>query len=306
MTEERIEVLKLVADKVIEVEQAERLLRALDEGDRARSESRRPGRVEPEPRRGGVAAFGGVGEVLGAIGEMVESTLVDAIGLRWGDDDLGEALPLGEFVIPPGGRLSIRQHGHSWAGTTVLTLLPADGDRCTIEAEDDSADVRIRRDGALDRIRWRAGRLTVRVPSTVGHVEARMLGGDLLAFDLGCPIEARTMGGRLELGTRMPFEVRTDGGDLMLRLAPGLHGRSRASSMGGPVVIVAAEGVGARIEAACIGGEVRIDPGLGRIRQEGPRLHRKSVIDVGPENGPLADLVVKTVGGDVVVTRAMI
>lgn len=306
MTEERIEVLKLVADKVIEVDQAERLLRALDEGDRARSEARRPNRVDPDPRRsGGVAgAFGGMGEVLGALGEMVESTVVDA--LRWTDDDVGEALPLGEFVIPPGGRLSIRQHGHSWTGTTVLTLLPADGDQCTIEAIDSAADVRIRREVGIDQIRWRAGRLTVRIPATVEHVDARVMGGDLLAFDLGCPIDARTMGGRMELGTRMPFEVRTAGGELLLRLAPGLHGSSRVSSMGGPVVIVPSDGVGARIEAACTGGEVRVDPGLGRVRQDGNRLHRKSVIDVGPENGQLAEIVVKTMGGDVVLTRAMV
>jgi hypothetical protein len=302
MSEERLEVLKMVADKVITVEDAERLLRALDEGERKRSEPRRA-----EKRVGVVAgAFDGMGEALGAIGEVVEATIQDAVQgvgeLGFDVDDLGDAAGPTRFELAAGAALSIRQHGRgSHRGACSLTLLPAEDGVCSVEAEP-GADLRTRPDGDRAKIRWRRGALTVRVPPGLGEVEARLLGGELVAHGLSCPLEARTMGGRVEItGVRAPVDARVTGGDLVLGLARDLRGESRASAMGGAVVITVPEGLDARIEATSTGGEVRVDPGVGRVRREGHRLHGVTVVESGAEAA--ATIAVKSIGGEVVVKR---
>lgn len=300
-----MEILRMVADKVIGVDDAERLLRALDEGDRKRSEPRRT----PSAMAG---AFDGVGEALGAIGQVVQSTVEEAMEgvdvdlhvLDPEDDDEGVDIAQPEFDIPEGGQLSIRQHHRAGRPTECsLLLLPAEGGRCTLEAGE-GAELRTRRRGDRTRVQWRRGPLTVRVPITVSEVDARVLGGELVARDLACALQARVMGGRMELGgLHHPFDVKTMGGELLLKLAAGLTGSSRIRTMGGNAVLAVPEGLAARITAVTTGGEVRADSGLGRIWREGSRIHRRTVIELGLDGGEAAEISLKTVGGDVVVKR---
>jgi hypothetical protein len=295
-----MEILRMVADKVIDVEDAERLLRALEEGDRRR--------VEP-PRRPGVVAgaLDGVSEAIGAIGQLVQSTVADAMeGVdlelhTLEEDECGPSIELHppDFEIPEGGRLSIR--GRVTGGT--LTLLPSEGSRCVIEAVD-GAQVRVRQEGERIRLHWRQGPLTVRVPATVAQLDARVMGGDLIACGLTCRLEAHAMGGRMELlGISKGFDCKTMGGDLVLKLGDTLDSSSRARSMGGNVVVEVPEGLNARLVATTTGGELRAEAGIGKLRREGNRFQHKTVIGLGLDTAQSPEISVKSTGGDVWVRR---
>src|SRR5262245_11248072 len=142
MSQERIEILKMVSDKVITVEDAERLLRALDDGERKRGEIRRPVGVAAR-------AIDGVSEAISTIGQVVHSTVEDAMeGVEVGldaieyDDESGTEVGDSDFEIPAGGRLVVRRSARPGPmGSVELTLVPADGDRCSIEAGE-AAEVR--------------------------------------------------------------------------------------------------------------------------------------------------------------------
>jgi hypothetical protein len=297
VSEERMEILRMVADKVIDVEDAERLLRALEEGDRRRSETRRPGVV--------AGALDGVSEAIGAIGQLVQSTVNEAmegvdleIHTLESDEDVLE-IHAPEFEIPEGGRLSLR--GRLSGGS--LTLLPAEGDRCLIEAAAD-AQLRIRQKGNRIRVHWGQGPLTVRVPAAAAQVDAKMMGGDLVACGLACAFEAHAMGGRMELlGLQKGFDCKTMGGDLVLKLSPALLVSSRARTMGGNVLVEVPEALNARLCAVTMGGEVRVEPGIGKIRREGNRIQYKTVIGLGLDTAQSPEIFVKTTGGDVSVRR---
>ena len=302
MGDERIEVLKMVADKVITVEEAERLLRALDEGERRKSEAPPP---RAERRRSTVVseAFDGRGEVLGAIGEVVESTLSDALqGIEagLGFEDEAEGGPM-SFDVAPGTRISVRQSGRTiQRSACALVLVPGDDERCVVEAEPGSGTWTRDDDGRV-RIGWRRGTLTVRVPASAAGVEARLFGGELRARDLRCPLDARILGGGMTLEqVREPVEVRGAGADLVVGLHPELHGTSRVASTGGAVTVRVPEGLSAVLDAAATSSELRIDPGVGRVRRDGHRYQGRATVAVG-DGDPAARLEVKVVGGDLAV-----
>lgn len=304
MSEERIEVLRMVADGVIGVDDAERLLRALGDGEPKRSESRRHTSVS--------GAFDGVGEALGAIGQAVQSTVHEAMAgvdialdaFDVGEDEPGMELDGSAFEILDGGQLSIRQIVRTGRGPSCsLTLLATDGNRCTIEAGE-GAMVQVRRRGNKARIQWRQGPLTVHVPATVAEIDAKVLGGDLVARDLAGSLEANVMGGRIELrSVRKSFDCKVMGGDIVVGLSAETNGRSRAESVGGNVVLEVQDGIQANILAQSTGGELHVDSTLGKVERQGSRIQRRSSITLGASRKDAAEISLKTIGGDIHVRR---
>lgn len=305
MSEERIEILRMVADGVINVEEAERLIKALGEGDERRRERKRTSVVE--------SAFEGVGEAFGAIGQVVQSTVEDAMeGVEIGldsvnqdDEEDGVKLEGLAFEIPLGGRVSLRQRGRTGRLTPCsLLLLPTDGDTCLVEAQED-ADVRAYRKGSRTRIWWKRGALTVRVPKSASGVDAKVLGGDLSANALACSLSAQVLGGRMELrALQQPFECKVMGGDVRLSLSSALTGHSSARTVGGNLVIEVPEELRASISASSTGGEVRAEEGIGKIRRDGGKLQRRTLIELGGGGEDAAEISLKTIGGEVFVRRS--
>ncbi len=75
MGEERMEVLRMIAEKKVTVEEGERLLRALDDRER--------GQPPPRPSddaRGRERSSGFIAEMMGSIGTMVQGVVNEALG----------------------------------------------------------------------------------------------------------------------------------------------------------------------------------------------------------------------------------
>lgn len=299
MSEERLQILKMLADKTISVEEAERLLRAVETGDARKAGAKAP------PRTGGFA-FGGldqIGAALDAVGEVIEDSVNDALeGIGWegGAADAADVtLQDGGFAVPVGTRLVLR---HRKGGAAGLELVGADGDRCTVNA-DQVTGLRVRRRGS-NRILvlWDSGSLRAQVPSTAAGLKARLLGGAIKAEALPCPAQLKTMGGDVELrGLRHPFDAKTMGGAVLASIERAFAGRGRAVTMGGD--IRARVPAGLALTAQTMGGAVEIDAALGEaVRHTAGGGWR---VDVGAP-GPTATAVIelKTMGGNVRVEAA--
>src|SRR5215208_2960016 len=110
MGDERLEVLRMVGEKKITVEEAERLLKALDEREQRRESS--------GPRPEWKAGLFGLGENLRGIGELIRSTVEEAVGgIGFGfEEEFGglEEVPTvdGRFEVPEGTTLLIKKRSH--------------------------------------------------------------------------------------------------------------------------------------------------------------------------------------------------
>lgn len=303
MSEEQREILKMVADKTITVEEAERLLKALEEGERAR-ESRQP------KDRGGVgAAFDALSDVLSDIGPMVRNAVEDAVsGVGFGPDEPDEegfeTVPWekGPVIIPQGATLEIVQRRTGVRHGAGLYVEGVPGDACTIEGSG-ASDVRVYRQEGRVHIRWAHGDLKVCVPHTVAKVVARVMGGSIRSHEVACPVHLRTMGGNLELsGVAHPFDVKTMGGGVTLDLASGFRGDAKGHTMGGSIAATVPCDLSCTVHAVTMGGAVEIEGGMAHVQRS--KAAGKQAVRVSLGQGPVCgSIALKTMGGSITVRR---
>lgn len=305
MSDEQREILKMVADKVITVEEAERLLNALEEGGRAREQL-------PKDRGGVGAAFDALGDVLSDVGPMVRSAVEDAIsGIGFGPDEPEESTTDyapwdgNALAVAQGTVLDILQLRGRRMGTrrgAGLTIEGIAGEECSLDAQS-ATDVRIhRRDNRL-QIRWSQGDLTVRVPETAAKAVARITGGSIRTRGVSCPVHLRTMGGNLDLeAIRHPFDAKTMGGGITLALGSGFRGEGRLHTMGGSISATVPGDLSCTVHAVTLGGTIEIDGGLAQIERS--KAAGKQVVNVSLGTGPVSgSLALKTMGGSIAVRR---
>ena len=304
MSQERMEVLKMVADKVISVEDAERLLRALDDGDRGRSE-------QSHARKGKgswVSVMDELGEALSGIGAMVPDVVRDAMdGVVvevGGAPEAGLAdaeLTDGAFEIPEGARLEIRDRRREGVRTgSGLVLRSVEGKRCRLKGEGlESASLGLGEDRA--RIVWGGEALEVEVPAAVAELQVRLLGGDVEGRAVACSTKVRNLGGRISFTeVKAPFDLKTMGGEIRLELAEGLEGESRALTMGGDISATVPEGLGIELHAVTMAGSIDVSPELSSSRKAGASVQQKAVIRNGDGS---TSLRLKTMGGTIRVKK---
>jgi hypothetical protein len=299
MGDERTEVLKMVAEKKITVEEAERLLRALDEGDRRREQS--PGKSEPR----GFGLFG-LGESFREMGEVIRNTVEEAVTGLGLDLDLGrdglEEVPVqdGRFEVPAGTELTIRQRFNG-----SLELAPSATGACVVDGPIASVS---RGPGkmVLRLSKSERGSISVQVPSTVSALKVGVTSGEIRATSLPCAAELKTMGGELNLiKLRQKFDAHTMGGRIFLDLYPELSADSSVSTMGGKVEVAVPGGLRARIRADTLGGRVKVDPGLGEVTSRNGFGEQGAVVDLGgPGASPRPEIRVSTLGGGVRVRKS--
>jgi hypothetical protein len=297
MGQERMEILRMVAEKKISVEDAERLLRAIEDGDRSRQES--------GAAKAGQRGFR-FGELLGDVGSMVQGVVEEAasgIGAVLGDEEPGgEDVPAvgGRFEVASGARLVIRQR--RWKGRGDLELAGVAGSACELVG----AVGGVRTFGEQKKLVVTPGEgaLRVAVPASVAELKAVTMGGKLRAEGLGCPVELKSMGGDVSLsGARLPFEVKSMGGAVQIEVALGLTGESRAETMGGDLRIDLPAGINLRIEASTWGGAIEVDPEIG-VGQKRDRWSGKAVLELAAHDpATAATLRLKSTGGRIELRR---
>ncbi len=312
MTEERRTILQMVADGKITADQGAGLLEALEKGERKRRDDSSPAmkarerkRILSERLRSGEA--GGL-EGLRDIGRMVRSMIRESAagmeddGFSPEEDEFlngSEELLEGPLDLERGTRLVVRRGpaGNS-SGDVYLT---GAGGSALERTEEDSSDVRYRREGDTVYLRWRSGDLHLAVPETADRIMLRLAGGNAFISGVASSVKARTKGGNATLeGISRDFSVKTLGGNVTIRLPEEWRGNSKASVMGGRLSLELSRNTRARIYARAMGGEVSVPEDIQAEHEAGHPGSSEVNIDLssGEES---SDLALRAMGGDICV-----
>jgi len=295
MKEERLEILKMLKEGIVTPEQAERLLTALEEGERrtgdSRERRRRPAhRFGPDPSafaplRELARSFGGFGKSLGT---TMQSSFNGLAAEEFQDLAGYEDIPLDSegIALSDGATLSIVQpRGASIGGDVAVTRSPSG----TLTVETDGR-VQLRRKGDAYALICDED-CTVAVPDDCASVTLGLFNGDILVRDLMVPLTASTMNGDIELdGVALErgcstlsgdvsvsvrslegenIEITTMSGDIQLELPSDWNGVIDANTMSGDVDVTFP---GAQVEnrSGIVGSKFRArlgsDPATASIR----------------------------------------
>jgi hypothetical protein len=273
MKEERLEVLRMVAEKAISVEEGERLLAALAEGEAKARQAERDSSNPGERGRG----FVDVGRGFAGMSRTIASSVQQAVrhALRNRGPVRGEAH---EMEVPPGTELVVENEPNG--GPLVLAGIP--GNRMRVEPG--PVVPWFREEGRIV-LRSEEGRLAVLVPATVARVRGRTNDGMIKVRHVGAPLDLETLDGRVSLELKRTVgdsRVVTLCGNLEADLGPNFSGRLLLSALDG---------------------RIDVDPDLGRfVRTGDPAAPRSAVVDVG-EGDAVARLSLETASGDIRIGR---
>ncbi len=301
MSDSQKEILKMLAEKIISVDEAERLLRALGVEDASKKED------PPDPvastKRGLRMAITSINDKLADIGPMIGSIVADATSsLGVGDDtDLdSDGLERVEFEddtfsIPEGSTLVLQNDRRS--GGCSLKIEGVEGNTCSLSGEV-SDGLRVLRNQNRFVVKWKKGDLTVRVPGTVKKLVAKTMGGDIVSTGVHANIEAKTLGGSFKMeGLSEKFNLKTMGGNMMLGIVGGLENGSQATTMGGDIELFAGHGVSGLVKATTMGGDIHTSEDVG-ILEGGERPGPKKITaEIG--SGSDSRVTLKTMGGNI-------
>jgi len=303
MSEAQKEILKMLSDNVISVDEAERLLKALNEGEKRKEESK--------SRAGGArsitSVLESVGEAFAEIGPMVKSTVEDAITGLLGDDlgdlheeGLEDVDPVeGKYRIEEGTRMVIVNTWKGGSGKGDLFIKGVDGNLCRIEDEN-LKSIRVRQDSSHFVLQWSGGPLKVEVPGTVTMLRVRTRGGDIKVKQFGSKMNVKTLGGNLEMFDLLKdFKAKTMGGSINLCLSKGWQGKGQAHTMGGNMKLSIPADVSLKAEAATMGGTIKVDKDIRQSENKQFFPGKSSVnVQIGEESTD-SFIALKTMGGDI-------
>lgn len=302
MSEERKDVLKMLADKVISVEEAERLLKALDDGDQKRRESESRSFHTSKKRKKATII-----ESLAGIGPIVRDAIGDAVSVvpdfdsyddEFDDDDM-ESIDIekGSFSIEKGSTLIIENNrGRMSGGDIVIT--GTSEDQCSIEGNE-TAKIRIRQNSDNTIIRWKGKHLELKVPDILEELIVKSKGGDIEIGNLECDIRIKTLGGDLSISDISGcFNAKTMGGDVDIAFRDKWTGSSDVVTMGGDITINIPDGVEAHIRATTMGGSITANEIFNKIGKQKTVPGRIEEYYIGSEETE-SSIRLKTMGGDI-------
>ncbi len=317
MSEEQREILQMVADGKITADDGAALLEALKTGEQKRREMESPAcrvkekkRIILENKRRG--HFGGIGSMR-EIGRMVRGIVRESVsGIEDDesveiDDEMYEDTGLleGTLQLEEGTELVLKRrvHRHSRNSGGDLILNGVKGSILEVLG-DDTPDVRIYRDDGKVYLKWDKGDLSLNVPETVENVRASILGGDISLNHIAASTEIKTKGGNINLtDASRAFSAKTMGGDIIITLTDNWSEDSEAATMGGDINLNIRERTRAEISAKTMGGEITVQEGIGELTESGHHGASRVSIDLS-EGEECPDLSMKTMGGDISITRS--
>jgi DUF4097 and DUF4098 domain-containing protein YvlB len=305
MKEERIEILKMVADKKITVDEGERLLRALEKGEAEERESRseRFGHMHRGPCGRGELSWG---ESLEGLGFKAQEFFENAFGSVFGDEYWFEG-----YNPAPGPVEDLSLDGE----TTVVLTNPRTA------YKHGSADVSVRpsEDGRLHLETGEKGKCEVarkenkivifchhdaevRVPASIGKVKVILAKGDAEIHNLQLPLEIRTVKGDVVVrNASHPLNIRAVKGSVALDLADAYAGKSDISAMDGDISVTTAAQFSGRVDVKVGKGDIRIPSKGVKSRTAKNAIFRTESVELGA--GSADNLLnLRTMHGDVTVT----
>ena len=329
MKEERLEILKMVSEGKITVDEAERLLEALEKGSTEGEDSgdeegllgrhhqhrRRMRRNRREFRKEIDLNLEGVTDFLKDVGSAISSAVSDALGTprpKSPEESGYEAVELpedGTFTIEEGAHLrtNVDRGGFTNQGGQIEVILTedekgrveTDGRVALWRREDEDGQVHL-------LVLWEDGDLTLEIPKEkiLETIALRTSGGDIVGNvpKLKSECLARTMGGDIRLhNVATPFNIKTMGGDIELKELSAKTDAGSAKTMGGNVLLTIVDGCSVAVKAATMAGDISVDKELGSVEIDKGYVRQKSYLTIGEGT---ATINAVTMGGSVVVRRA--
>lgn len=327
-SEERLEILRMLRDQKLTADEAERLLRALEEGNAAAQEPRWDDGADAPPdddtgqhhhnhhhrghhahhQRGGPwRDRGGFWRGLAGVATLQEGWRDFAQWIQFGVQSsmwtqLGEPTPNLEtlesipvvdntFELEPGVPLLVIHRGGGHVKLEAAPELPT-----VVEGE----ILRVGKDGERAVLLLGSDHPVLRVGRGVHSVKVLSAGSDMSARDVGCAITLKTLGGDIVLeGCRDPFTVHTMGGDVDVHLSNSHGGKGRVDTAGGDVVITLDRGFAGTVLAHSTGGSVKVDRALAAESNVEHRGRHRAMVALGPKESQQSNITASTLGGDV-------
>jgi len=262
MKEERIEILKMVAEKKITVEEGERLLRALEKGE---TEERKSRFERFGPRHCGPFARGdwSWGDSLEGLGFKAQEFFENAFGSVFGDEYWFEGYepapgPVENLKLDSGTTLVLTNPRTAYKhGSADLKLRPSDDGRLHLEMGEKGKCEVLRKENKV--VFFCHNDAEVRVPTTIGKVKVVLAKGNAEVHELPLPLEIRTVKGDIAVrNAARPFSARAMKGDITVDLDETYAGESDAAAMDGDITVTAAPQFSGRVEAKVAKGDIRI------------------------------------------------
>jgi len=262
MKEERIEILKMVAEKKITVEEGERLLRALEKGQAEERESRSE-RFGPRHRGPCGPGDWNWGERFEGLGFKMQEFFDNAFGSVFGDEYWFEGYepasgPVedlrldGETTVVLTNPRTAYKHG-----SADVSIRPSEDNRLHLEAGEKGKCEVVRKENKI--VIFCHNDAAVRVPASIGKVKVILAKGDAEIHDLRLPLEIRTVKGDVVVRKAShPVNVRAVKGNVTLDLDDAYAGKSEISAMDGDISVTAAAQFSGRVEAKVGKGDIRI------------------------------------------------
>jgi DUF4097 and DUF4098 domain-containing protein YvlB len=301
MKDERMEILKMVADKMISVEEGERLLQALEKGDEE-ARARRYDRCGPGHRHHG---DWDLGERLGEMGFRMQEFFDNAFGSMFGDEYWFEGYEAvkgraEDLTFDADSTLVISNPRHVYrSGSGDIRVSPAPDDRLHVSSADRGRFEILRKDGKI-LILCQAD-TSIQVPRSLSRLKLVLAKGSTRIDGLAGALEIRSMKGDISVTeASQPVVIRSMSGNIHLDLADAYAGKTEVSSMHGDVEVATAPDFSGRVEARTARGHIRIRAQGVKSTASKNAFFRQETTEIGA--GDARNLLsLKTMNGDITV-----
>jgi len=303
MKEERIEILKMVAERKITVEEGERLLRALEKGEAEERESRSE---RSGPRHWGPYCRGewSWGDSFEGLGFKAQEFFENAFGSIFGDEywfdgyePVGsvEDLRLGEHsTLVVTNPRTVYKHG-----SADIRIRPSEDERLHLENSAKGRCEVLRKENKI--VIFCRHDAAVRVPPTVGKVKVILAKGSAEVHDLPVPLDVRVVkGDALIWSAARPFSVRVMKGDVAIDLADSYAGKSDAFAVDGDIRVTVGSQFSGRVDARVAKGDIRLHSNGHKTKTSKNSFFRAESAELGGGSGDNL-LNLRTMRGDITV-----
>ncbi len=306
MKDERLEILKMVADKVISVEEGERLLRALEKGEED-ARARQSAYHGPKHRHHGDRDWG---DLLGAMGFKMQEFFDNAFGSMFGDEywfDGYEPVegPVENIVLDDETTLVISNPKHMYrSGSGDIRISPSPDERLRLSPGEKGAFEILRKDKKI--LILCEDDLAVQVPRRLARLKLVVAKGKTHIDGLTSALEVRSMKGDISVrGAAQPVAVRSMAGDVQLELSDTYSGRSEVSALHGEIEVTLGSGFSGKLEAKTAHGQIHIQAQAAKTSSAKNAFFRQEMAEIG--TGDARNLIsLKTMNGDVTVRSSQV
>ena len=269
MKEERIEILKMLHEGIISVEEAEKLLSALNAGEDNNRHTHHHGKHQNQSYDGnffGTGFFKELDKGLSGIGKMFDGAFgnfKDFHPYNKNDENYGDFEPIystdGKIKIEPGDILEIRQQiNRKLNGSCDIKLVQTDSKDIYIDCdENDSCDIK-RKEKIILLTCY--DDCTISIPGELGELSVKLLNGDIQMTGLHNPITAKILNGdiNIENCTQVRY-VKSLNGDIEYVISTDYEGKSEISNLSGDIQLYIPDNFSGIINSGTMNGEIECE-----------------------------------------------